>query len=38
MAQNQSDFCDKGRFIIDRNKFDAQHGLIARIEIDFSRL
>jgi hypothetical protein len=26
MAQNHSDFCDKGRFIIDRNKFDAQHG------------
>jgi hypothetical protein len=39
MAQNQSDFCDKGRFIIDRNKFDAQHsGSNARIEIDFSRL
>jgi hypothetical protein len=28
MAQNQSDFCDKGRFIIDRNKIDARRGLL----------
>jgi hypothetical protein len=38
MAQNRSDFCDKGGFIIDRNKSDAQHSVSARIEIDFSRL
>jgi len=37
MAQNQSGFCDKGRFIIDRNKFGAGQGAIVRIEIDFSR-
>jgi len=29
MAQNQSGFCDKGRFIIDRNKFGAGQGLLS---------
>jgi hypothetical protein len=37
MAQNRFGFRDQGRFIIDRNKYDARHGPIAGIETEFSR-